>query len=493
MSGSRKKVALIGAAVIVAIISSSIFYWTNISDRFLSYAENQKKIHFSLELVEGKTDIVPFLVLGSGPASLSAALYGARSKVKTVVLRGNKPGGQLTGTSYIENWPGVSRIKGPEIMNDFEKQVVHFGAQMVNDAVVSIDFSQWPYLVKTEEGHVIYAMALFIGMGATPRKLNVPGEQEYWGKGVTTCAICDAPYHKDHRVLVIGGGDTAVEECFELAAYAKEVIMVVRTDTLRAAPQMLDRLKNYDNVKIVFNTSLTSINGDGSHVHSVDVIHNETKEKTNWDNIRGVFLAIGHQPNTIIFENQLELTPQKYIKTEGFKPLTSQPGVFAAGDIIDDRYRQAGVAAGDGIKAGLEAVWWLTGVGYDQKFEEKYEPFFFNSSALHKKDVEQVNSVVDLEDMMRTHKNKIFVLDFYTKQCPACLHMFPVVQWVGTKMQEKVIFVKVDGNIAFDLVKKYKVPQVPYFVVIKKGVVVGSTGDVMDRREMYTFAHQYCD
>jgi len=492
MTGAKRKTALVGLVVVLMLLGLGIVYWMGGGGR-------KKNIHYgtdmriSLDAMEGKSDIVPFLVLGSGPASLAAALYGARSKVKTVVLRGNKPGGQLTGTSYIENWPGVSRIKGPDIMMDFEKQVAHFGAQMVNDSIISVDFSQWPYVVKTEEGHVIHAMTLFIGTGATPKRLNIPGEETYWGKGVTTCAICDAPYHKDHRVVVIGGGDTAVEECFELAPYAKEVIMVVRSDVLRAAPQMLDRLKNYDNVSIVFNTSLTSINGDGNHVHSVDVIHNQTKQKARWDDIRGVFLAIGHQPNSQLFEKQLALTEQKYIKIDGFKPLTSKAGVFAAGDVVDDRYRQAGVAAGDGIKAGLEAVWWLTDHGYDQKFEEKYEPFFFNPLALHKKEIEQVNSLADLDELMRTHKNKVFILDFYTKQCPTCLHMLPVVQWVGTKMQDKVVFLKVDGNIAFDIVKKYQVPQVPYFVVIKKGAVVGTTSDVMDRRQMYSFAKKYCD
>ena len=245
--------------------------------------------------------------------------------------------------------------------------------------------------------------------------------------------------------------------------------------------------------EIVFNTSLTSINGDNQHVHSVDVINNKTKETSHWNDIRGVFLAIGHSPNSELFENQLELTEQKYIKIDGFKPLTSKPGVFAAGDVIDDRYRQAGVAAGDGIKAGLEAVWWLTEIGYDQKFENMYEPFFFNPDALHKKEIEQVNSISDLEDVMRAHKHKIFVLDFYTKQCPTCLHMLPVVQWVGTKMQEKVVFLKVDGNIAFDLVKKYKVPQVPYFIVLKEGKVVGTASDVMDRRQMYAFVKNYCN
>ncbi len=451
--------------------------------------QSSLKIDFST--IEKKENIVPFLVIGSGPASLAAAVYGARSRIRTVVLEGNKPGGQLTGTSYVENWPGIRKIRGPELMQELQEQAARFGAIMISDSVSSVDFSKWPYTVITEEGKVLYAFSIFIGTGASARCLGIPGENEYWGKGVATCAICDAPYHKGDTVLVIGGGDSAVEEAMELSAYAQEVRMIVRTDSMRASASMIERLEGCGNIKIIYNTSLTHVNGDGNHVTSVDVINNETGETAVWEDIGGVFLAIGHLPNTKLFKGQLATTAGDYLVIEGRQQMTSQPGVFAAGDVADARYKQAGVAAGDGIKAGLDAIFWLSEMGYNRHVAEAMEPYFFDPHSDQKIEIAQINSLSEYEEYASSAKEELIVLDFYTPFCPSCMHMMPVVQWAGTKLAGKVLFLKVDASIGFDVVKKFQAPQVPHFVIIKNGNVVARSNETMDRAALYSFIKEH--
>lgn len=499
MATTKRIPLLVGVALSALFVASSFFLF---KEGFFPEIGKFFGPKIDLVAVEKTENIVPFLVLGSGPASLSAALYGARSKIRTVVLRGNQPGGQLTGTSYVENWPGIRKIRGIEVVRDLEEQAHSFGAMMVNDSARSVDLSRWPYEVTTEEGNTLYALSLFVGTGSTPRKLGVPGEHEYWGKGVTTCAICDAPYHKGDDVVVIGGGDSAVEEALELSAYAKEVRMLVRTDSMRASPSMVERLDDCNNITVMFNTSLLKINGNGDHVTSVEVINNVTKESEVWPDIKGVFLAIGHTPNTSIFKNGLATAKGGYLKMEGRRQSTSVTGVFAAGDVSDPRYKQAGVAAGDGIKGGLDAVWWLSEQGYNQHVQERLEPYFFDPLLDKKVELKQVNSLPEYLNLVREAKGRTIILDFYTPYCPSCMHMMPVVQTVATQLQEKILVAKVNAAIAFDLVKKFQPPQAPHFIVLKESGqgedpdgdtmgIVARSNEVMDRAQFYAFAKKY--
>lgn len=438
---------------------------------------------YDLKKVQGMENVVPFLVIGSGPASLSAALYGARTRVRTVCLRGNKPGGQLTGTSYIENWPGITRIEGRQVVAQQQEQAEEFGAIMVDDTVSKVDFTQWPYVVETEEGSMLRALAIMIGTGATARGLNVEGEHTYWGRGVTTCAICDAPYHKDHDVVVVGGGDSAMEEAIELSPYAKTVTILVRGDTLKASPAMVDKVYGCHNITIAHNRSIVKINGDGYHVTDIDVRDNKTGKIENMKKT-GVFLGIGHDPNTKLFKDTLETNKEGYLTINGRTQQTSYPGVVAAGDVCDPRYRQAGVAAGDGIKAGLDVVWWLSSLGYNQKFQESLEPYFFEKQ-VRKIKVAEVNNELELNRRMENAPEELVFLDFYTNQCPTCMHMMPVIDWAAAKFVNKVRFFKVDASDAFDMTKKYKVPDVPHFIVLRGDKVVGRYHDIMDRPQLY--------
>ncbi len=459
-----------------------------------SKVKNQKKIPIiDLKLLEGKDNIVPLLVLGSGPASLSAALYGSRSGIRTYVLRGNKPGGQLTGTSYIENWPAIKKIRGIEVMNDFEEQVSHFGSIIISDSATSVDLSSWPYRVITEEGHELYALALMVGTGATPRRLNIPGEgdNEYWGKGVTTCAICDAPYHRGDKVVVIGGGDSAMEEALELSPYAKSVHVLVRSNELRASANMIAQVKNCINVTINYNKALAEIKGDGQHVTGVVVVDTVTKEQTEWPDTRGVFLAIGHVPNTYIFKGYLNADKEGYLKVGPGNQMTNWPGVVAAGDVADPDYRQAGVAAGDGIKAGLDLVWWLASLGFNSYVQEKLEPFFFNPHSVQKKKLEEISSMAEYRELIKNASESVIVLDFFTPYCPSCVHMLPIIEWAAAKMHGKIRFCKIDASVSYDLVKKFKVPDVPHMIVIKNGEIVDRLKETMPRAEFYTYLKKF--
>lgn len=469
-------------ALLAVSAGGAFFLWRNASSGVSSSAPQ-----IDLKKAFTKENVVPFLVFGSGPSSLAAALYGARTKIKTVVLRGNTPGGALTGTSYIENWPAIRKIRGAEVVKDFEDQAAYFGAVMVSDAVSKVDFSQWPYEVKTEEGKTLYALSICIGTGATPRTLGIPGEQEYWGKGVTTCAICDAPYHKDDEVVVIGGGDSAMEEALELSPYAKRVRVLVRTDVLRASPSMHEKVKECSNVEIVYNKSLVKIDGNGEHVTGVSVRDNKTKQVENWDTVRGVFLAIGHIPNSSLFKDYLKLKKGGYIAVKEGTQYTSLPGIVTAGEVCDTRYRQAGVAAGDGIKAGLDAMWWLMDIGYNHEVAERLEPYMFDQNLEKRITLEQVSSVEEWETLLKESKEELIVLDFYTPFCPSCMHMIPAIEWVGTKLAGKVKFVKIDASIAFDLVKHFKAPQVPYLVFLRDGKQVATHADAMSRSELYEY------
>lgn len=476
--------------VLLVLFFMSALGFVGYTNYYYPYWEKRPSI--KLSDVYGIDNLVPFLVIGSGPACLSAALYGARTNTRTVVIRGNKPGGQLTGTSFIENWPGIVKIRGADIVQQQQDQASHFGAVMVDDTVASVDFAQWPYVITTEEGRVLRAMAVMIGTGATARGLGVPGEHEYWGRGVTTCAICDAPYHKGDDVVVIGGGDTAMEEALELSSYANTVKVLVRGSELRASAAMIDLVKATNNVTFVFNTVLTSINGNGHHVTSIMIKNTKTNIKEEMA-IKGVFLGIGHDPNTKLFEKYLKTDKNRYIKVNCRTQQTSLPGIVAAGDVTDPRYRQAGVAAGDGIKAGLDIVWWLADLGYNSQVQKDLEPYFFDPLMDKKIEISQINGQVELDALLADCKKngELLLLDFYTTACPSCMHMMPVIEWIASKFKGKVQIYKVDASLCFDLTKTYHVPDVPHLLLFRDGEIVGRHHSAMTRVEMYDYLKKF--
>ncbi len=284
----------------------------------------------SMSALTGKSNVVPIAVIGSGPAGLSAATYAGRSKHQTIVFEGHKPGGLLMDTTWVDNWPGSAPAMGPDIIEGLRTQAEKAGAIFLPYAVKSVDFSVWPYALTTEEGLTFYALSVVIATGATPKTLNVPGEKEYWGHGVTACAVCDAPFFRGEEVVVIGGGDSAVEQAIQLAPYAKKITVLIRKNRMRAAQSMQDRIKNYEHISLHYHVDVLEIVGNNEGVTGVKLYNNKT-ENEEFLPATGVFLAIGHTPNSSMFKDKLEVEFDGYIRTMSKSQETSVSGVFVPG------------------------------------------------------------------------------------------------------------------------------------------------------------------
>lgn len=302
---------------------------------------------------------VECLIIGSGPAGYTAAIYAARADLKPVMITGIQMGGQLTTTTEVENYPGYPNgTQGPEMMEDFRKQAERFGTDIRFGYVTKVDFSGDKHIVTVDETKTIHADTVIIATGASAKWLGLESEQKYNGFGVSACAVCDGFFFKGQDVAIVGAGDTACEEATYLAKLCKQVYMIVRKGEFRASKAMVHRVQNTPNIEILFHTETEEIVGNGQSVNAVRVINNETKEVRTLD-VTGFFVAIGHKPNTDIFADSITLDEAGYIKTIPGTTKTNISGVFAAGDVQDKVYRQAVTSAGSGCMAALDAERYL--------------------------------------------------------------------------------------------------------------------------------------
>ena len=302
------------------------------------------------------------LIIGSGPAGYTAAIYAGRANLSPVEYCGIQMGGQLTQTTVVENFPGYPQgVDGNQMMTDLREQALRFGADIRDGSITKVDFSRQPYILTTDSGHEIEADTVIIATGASAKYLGLDDEKKYNGQGVSACATCDGFFYRKKVVAVVGGGDTACEEAIYLAGLCKKVYMIVRKPYLRASDVMKKRVEENEKIEILYEHNTVGLYGDngveGAHV----VKRKGHSDEERYDlPIDGFFLAIGHKPNTDVFKEYIELDETGYIKTDGGTPRTNIEGVFAAGDCADPVYRQAIVAAGSGCKAALEAERWLT-------------------------------------------------------------------------------------------------------------------------------------
>ncbi|HBS47733.1 TPA: thioredoxin-disulfide reductase [Candidatus Dependentiae bacterium] len=299
------------------------------------------------------------VIIGSGPAGLTAAIYTARAKLNPLVIEGNSPGGQLVTTTYIENWPGEKKILGAQLMNNIREHAKAYGAEIISDLAVNVDFSSQPYKIFTQSGKIIESDSVIIATGASHRKLNIGGEKEYWGRGVGTCATCDGPFFAEQDVVIIGGGNTAVTEASFLCRFAKKITIIQNLETLSANDPIKDEVLADPKINVVYNSLAMEIVGDGQNVTGVK-IKNQKDNSTSVIPARGVFVAIGFKPNTEIFKNHLEVDSYGYLKLSG-STQTSKEGIFAAGDVADFKYMQAIVSSGFGCMAALDCEIYLRG------------------------------------------------------------------------------------------------------------------------------------
>lgn len=294
------------------------------------------------------------VILGSGPAGLTAAIYSARANLKPIVVEGEQPGGQLTITSDVENYPGFAEpVMGPELMAAFKKQSERFGTRFVTGNVVHVDLAKRPFTLQFADGSKIVTQTLVIATGASAKWIGIESEKKFMGKGVSACATCDGFFFRNMDIAVVGGGDTAMEEATFLTRFAKSVTIIHRRDTLRASKIMQDKATKNPKIKFIWDTAVEEVTGDQT-VKSLKLKNLKTGAVSQLP-VEGLFIAIGHEPNTKLFKGQLQMNEAGYLVVQAGTSKTNIPGVFAAGDVADPNYRQAVTAAGTGCMAAIDA------------------------------------------------------------------------------------------------------------------------------------------
>ena len=303
-----------------------------------------------------KTTHAKVVIIGSGPAGYTAAIYAARAMLEPIMIQGIQPGGQLTITTDVENYPGFADvIQGPWLMEQMQKQAEHVGTKIVFDHVSKVELASRPFHLTCDSGDVYLADALIVATGAQARWLDLPSEQKFKGYGVSACATCDGFFYRNKEVIVVGGGNTAVEEALFLTNFASKVTVVHRRDSFRAEKILQDRLFKHPKIEVIWDSALDDVMGSDQPLKVNRVrLKNVKTGAVSERNVDGVFIAIGHAPASELFAGQLQMKPSGYIVTAGHSTATSVPGVFAAGDVTDDVYRQAVTAAGQGCMAALE-------------------------------------------------------------------------------------------------------------------------------------------
>jgi len=300
------------------------------------------------------------VIIGSGPAGLTAGLYAARANIKPIVIDGPNPGGQLVWTSDVENWPGEKKISGLKLVNKIREHAKHYGCEFLSGSVEDIDTSARPFTIKISGDKTIQSEAIIIATGAKPRRLGVPEEDKYWGKGISSCAICDGAFFKDKEIVIVGGGDTAMESASFMNKFTDKITIIHILDKLTASPPMQKRVLENKNIKIIYNSSISKLKGDDKKLQEV-VFTNQETGKNQTIKADGLFVSIGLIPNTKFLKNKIELDKWGYIKVgyEHGQTSCSVKGIFAAGDVYDYVYKQAIAAAGMGCMAALDVEKYL--------------------------------------------------------------------------------------------------------------------------------------
>lgn len=426
---------------------------------------------FSLQ--EKQEEVEPIVVLGGGVGSLSSALYLGRAGLAPLVIEGPNPGGLLTQSHSVQNWPGVFEMQGLELTEKMREQAFLNGARFLREEVVSVDFKNRPFTIVTkslledEKRRIIKASSCIIAMGTQPNFLNVPGEQKYWGKGVTNCAICDGSLYKGKVVGVVGGGDAAILEALYLSNIAKKVYVFVRKGSFKGMEEKrLTLLKKRSNVQIFYKTKVEEVLGDGQTLLGVLV---QGQKKLREVSLDGLFLAIGSKPNTLLFEGQLPLDAQGYIKLSHDQE-TSIEGVYAIGDIVDPVYKQAVSAAGDGAKAALQAQQYLS-----KKFEVLVHREDISDSAPLEGEVLEITSASQLKREIASGEGFI-VVDFYAPWCNPCKKISPIFASYARRLGEKVKFLKVNVDEVKELSAEYEIRSMPTVLLLD------SQGKVLERK-----------
>jgi thioredoxin reductase (NADPH) len=361
----------------IMTICFGVFYRSNTVDPENGSALQINPHDFPIQKIFTLHNIKPVVVIGSGPAGLTAALYTSRAKFSTLVITGDEIGGQLTEASYVENMPAKKKMPGLDIMNDFKAQVQSFGAELIPLEVRKVNLDTWPFEIVLSNGETIYALTIIIATGGSQKTLDIPGVKEFWGKGIGVCSICDAPFDKGKDVVIIGGGDAAADRALQLSAFAKKVTILVRGPEMRAAAIVQDYLKQEKNISIQYDIEVKKIIGN-DRVTGIEILDRKTNTISQLP-IEAVYFALGFVPRTSLFKNALDLDENGFIKIFDHTQETSKKGVFAAGTVEDPRYQKSVTAAGDGGKAGMDAIEFLQTIGFTPQIAKEAEAHFYKA------------------------------------------------------------------------------------------------------------------
>jgi thioredoxin reductase (NADPH) len=437
------------------------------------------------------------VIIGSGPAGYTAAIYAGRANLKPVVFEGFEagglPGGQLMTTTEVENFPGFpAGITGPELMDKMKAQAERWGAELYTEDVISVDLSQRPFTVRSSERE-FKTNSIVIATGATAKRLGLPSEHTFWSRGISACAICDGatPIFHGAELAVIGAGDSAAEEAIYLTKYGDTVNLLVRSDTMRASKAMQDRVLSNPKIKVHWNTEAVDIFGDDNHMQGIKVRNNQTGEESNLS-AKGLFYAIGHTPNTSLFKGQLELDDVGYVVTKGNSVETSVEGVYAVGDVQDHEFRQAITAAGSGCMGAMLAERWLSAQGLLQEFSQKPE----NNEL---KPQEEEKTTADTEedfDINNTRHiggyalRKIFhdgdrplMVKYVSPGCGPCHTLKPILNKVVDEFDGKIHFVEIDIDKDREIAQQANVTGTPTVQIFKNKELLQELKGVKQKSE----------
>ena len=440
------------------------------------------------------------VIIGSGPAGYTAAIYAGRANLKPVIFEGFQagglPGGQLMTTTEVENFPGFpTGISGPELMDKMKAQAERWGAELYTEDVTQVDLSQRPFTVRSEERE-FKTNTIIIATGATAKRLGLPSEHEFWSRGISACAICDGatPIFHGAELAVVGGGDSAAEEAIYLTKYGSQVNLLVRGDKLRASKAMQNRVLSNPKIQVHWNTEAMDIFGNENHMDGVKLRNIKTGEESKL-HVKGLFYAIGHNPNTSLFKGQLELDDVGYVVTKHGSPETSVEGVFAAGDVQDHEYRQAITAAGSGCMAAMLAERWLSFNGLIQEFHQKQETpdNELEPQPAEKKTEEQLAAEFDLNATRHQggyalrklfhDSDRPLVVKYVSPGCGPCHTLKPILNKVVDEFDGKIHFVEIDIDKDREIAQSGGVTGTPTVQIFKNKELVKELKGVKPKSE----------
>ena len=427
---------------------------------------------------------MPVAVIGAGTAGLGSALFTGRAKGFPYVFTDENIGGNLNAIKNIENWPAYPRVTGTYIAENLRRQVKKFGVRFIPEKVVSVDLSKWPYTIKTKNGSA-RALSIIIATGFSPKKPDIQGVDKYWGLGVSTCTLCDAPFHKGQNVIIAGGDDYAAERALQLAAYAKKVTMVIEDPHLTATAIVKGYLKSRSNITMLFNSKITRIVGDGKQVTGVEIYNHTTKTHENLS-AKGVYVNSVYVPNSNFLNNQINIDSDGYIILQPGTQKTSIEGVFAAGTVTDRNYRKAIIAYGDGAKAGIDAIKFMKKHGFYGCDPEQIQSALFHVDTTVSKKIDIIETQKDLRDLAMKHR--IIVIYFYRLLCPYCQETIESIRNLKAKFANKIHVVKANAHTAEQLTRNIDI--VPYVIVYKDGVIEKRLRGVEIKNQLHGVVNQ---